>query len=656
MKFTAKYILVFLMTIGYFSYGQKAKVNSVIDNEYDNMLYLKTTEILNTILEKGYRDKSILTTIANSYYYNNNMEQASRWYKELFVLAEDVDPELYFRYALALKGVGDYKESNKWMDKFALSSPSDKRSQAFISKRDYKSLIDANENKYIEIKNLYFNSELSDFGTAIEDDKLIFSSSRGDGKIYLWNNQPYLDLYMVKESDENSNVLPFNNTINTDYHESSATFNKEETLMFFTRNNYYRRKRGKDKKGTNRLQIFRATKNQEGNWDNIESVHFNSDDYSTSHPSITKDGKRLYFASDMEGSYGQSDIFVVDVGEGGILGTPINLGESINTEGKETFPFVNTNGDLYFSTDGFPGLGGLDIYVSRELDNIIRDSIPKSFTLENIAPPINSNADDFGFYEKTTGKEGFFSSNRAGGKGDDDIYKYTILDCKQVVSGLVENKKTGQLIPNSLVMLYDANGNQIQQVNVGDDAAFLFEINCDEEYLVRASKLDYIANEKRFIGQRNKSNLELNLELEKDEISIKPCDDLAKTLNIPLIYFDLDKHDITSLAETELEKVLVVLKEYPSMNIEIGSHTDCRGSKAYNEILSSKRAKAIQKYLIEKGIESFRILAKGYGESQLLNNCNCQVSRGSDCSEEEHLQNRRSEFTITSYKGKSCDK
>lgn len=649
--------MVLVIAQGYYlTNAQKAKVKS-IEQEYDKLSFVKTSEVLLKVVENGYKDKNVLEQLANSFYFNNNMEEASRWYGELFNITDDVDPELFFRYALALKGVEDYESADKWMKKFNEAAPSDKRSKAFLSKQDYKSVIDAKANEFIEVKNLDFNTEFSDFGTAESNGNIVFASSRGNGELYSWNNQPYLDLYTVFRyaNGEYSDVVPFKPSVNTQMHESSAAFNQEETLMFFTRNNYFKGRKGKDRDGTNRLQLFRAKKNDVGEWDDVTPVHFNSSEYSVSHPTITLDGKRLYFASDMEGSIGQSDIFVVDINEDGTLGTPRNLGASINTEGRETFPFVNTSGDLYYSTDGLPGLGGLDVFVSKDLDNKVVNSSASNFVVENVAAPINSIADDFGYYENLVTKEGFFSSNRAGGKGDDDIYSFKILDCEQIVNGLVVDKNTGELLPQANVTLYDNAGNEIESVVVGNDAAFEFNLDCDKEYIVRASKEGYSTDEKRFETTKAKLELELNLELTKDEIELRPCDDLAKVLNIPVIYFDLDKYDIKYVAEIELQKVLAVLNQYPTMKIDIRSHTDCRASYAYNERLSDNRAKATRQYLINKGVSPDRLTAKGYGESQLVNNCACEPTNESSCSEVEHQKNRRSEFIITSFKGETCD-
>jgi len=657
MKLLSRYILIAVMAQGFYTVGaQKAKARAV-GQDYEKLSYIKTSQVLLEVVENGYKNKEVLEQLANSFYFNSNMQEASRWYGELFQLTEDVDPELYFRYALALKGVEDYAASDKWMQKFNTVSPSDQRSKAFLSRPDYKSVIDAKANELIEVRNLDLNTAFSDFGATESNGNIVFASSRGDGEIYAWNDQPYLDLYTAHRYADGafSEPVPFQDDINTKFHESSAAFTQDETLMFFTRNNYYKGRKGKDKDGTNRLQLFRAKKNAEGQWEDIAPVHFNSDAHSVSHPAISLDGTRLYFASDMEGSIGQSDIYVVDIKKDGTLGTPRNLGSSINTEGRETFPFVNTSGDLYYSTDGLPGLGGLDIYVSKALDQKVATSSAGQFVVENVAAPINSSADDFAFYENLVTEQGYFSSNRPGGKGDDDIYSFQLLDCRQLVNGVVVDKNTRDIIPRANVTLYDSEGNELERLVADGSARFAFDLDCDKEYIVRASKEGYSTDEKRFTAPNDNTPLELDLALERDAIALEPCDDLAKVLDIPMIYFDLDKYEITYIAEIELQKVLAVLNQYPSMTIDIRSHTDCRATRAYNEVLSTNRANATRQYLIDKGVPADRLTAKGYGESQLVNSCACEPTNNSSCTEFEHQKNRRSEFIITSFKGETCE-
>lgn len=652
-----KYTFLTLMSlITLAGYSQKGKIRSVED-DYEKFAYIKTSEVLLQVAEEGYKSVELFQKLGNSYYFNNDMENAAKWYGELMAMNESIDAEYFWRYAQALKGVENYAESDKWMEKFNSSRPDDSRGQAFKSKVDYLSDIDEASNTEIELKNLDLNSENSDFGTAQFQDQLVFASTRGKGRIYRWNEQPYLDLYSAtKQADGTySDVTEFNDEINTKYHESSAAYTPDDKYMFFTRNNYHERKYRNDEDGVNRLKLYRARMNEAmTDWDDVEAIHFNSDEYSTAHPTINVQGTKLYFSSDMPGGKGNADLYAVDILEDGKLGEPVNLGPSINTEGSETFPFVNEEGDLYFSTDGYPGLGGLDVYVIRGFEEMMAKSNP-NYIVENVGRPFNSSQDDFGYYENLGTKEGFITSNRDGGKGDDDIYSFVVPECTQLVEGIVKDKETREPLPNAVVTLYDETGTKVDETLSDENAQFSFELECEKEYLVRGEKPDYIGDEKRFTTPKKKQKLEIELLLEKDVEEIQPCDDLAKVLDIPIIYFDFDKFNIRYDAEVELQKVLAVLNQYPTMTIDIRSHTDCRGTMQYNETLSENRAESTRQYLIDKGIDAGRLTAKGYGESRLVNDCGCEPTNESSCSEEEHQLNRRSEFIITSIKGQTCD-
>lgn len=656
MRTISRYIS--LVCAGMFAlsaFAQNGKIKSVED-DYKDFAYVKTSEVLLEVANKGYKSAELFQKLANSYYFRNDMENAAKWYGELFTMNDVIDPEYYFRYAMALKGIEDYKESDKWMKKFNELIPDDMRGRAFLSKVDYKSNIEELSRDDIEPHNLEINTELSDFGTTEYENGIVFASARGGGRKYRWNEEPYLDLYSAEKTESGfGEAKEIEGKVNTKYHESSAVFSPNGKYMFFTRNNFYRLKYKEDGTGVNRLQLYRATLSEDGTWDEIHKVHFNSEDYSVAHPTLNLTGTRLYFASDMPGTFGQSDIFVVDVNDDGTLGKPENLGPSINTEGQESFPFMDTSGNLFFSSTGFPGLGGLDVFKSEELDQKVEGGSNRNFPIENVGKPVNSSADDFGYYENLVTKRVYFSSNREGGKGSDDIYTFEVPECEQLVFGTVQDSKTDELIPDATVILFDSEGKEIERKTVGEDAAFEFELDCEMEYLIRGEKETYISDEKRFTTPKKKQELQLQLLLEKDVQEINPCDDLAKILDIPIIYFDFDKSNIRYDAEIELQKVLAVLNKYPTMNIDIRSHTDCRGPADYNEKLSDRRAKSTRQYLIDNGIEAERLTAKGYGESQLVNDCGCEPTNESSCSEEEHQLNRRSEFIITSINGKSCD-
>lgn len=652
-------ILGLIVLMVSFSYGQERKLKRA-DKAYESYAYINAIEIYEKVAEDGYKSKEVFEKLANAYYFNANLEKASKWYGELFAMGEEgIAPEYYFRYAQSLKSQKRYDESDKMMEAFHKLTSEDSRGDKFTNAPNYLEDIEAQSGRY-RIENLGINSSNSDFAPSFyRDNELVFSSARDTGIVtrykHDWNEKPFLDLYGATIVDNGSldDANKFSGKLNTKYHESTSVFTKDGETMYFTRNNYYKGKYKKDKKGINKLKLFRA-KLKNGRWTAIEELPFNSNEYSVAHPALSVDEKQLYFASDMPGTVGLSDLYVVDINEDGTFGEPKNLGKGINTEGRETFPFISNNNELYFASDGHIGLGGLDVFVMN-----LKDEEKLIF---NVGEPINSPMDDFTFIINNDTKKGYFASNRKGGKGDDDIYSFVEVKqieqaCEQEIAGFVKDEKTNEPLIGAEVILLDNENKQIETIYSDDRGRFRFKqiLACNEAYFIRASKKDYNTAEELLPKQEESGLREVTLLLEKDEQIIQPCDDLAKILNIPIIHFDFDKYNIRPDAEVELQKVFAVLNKYPSMTIEIRSHTDCRGSNSYNETLSDNRAKSTRQYLIDKGISANRITAKGYGEYRLVNDCGCEPTNDSNCSDEEHQENRRSEFIVTSFKGQKCN-
>lgn len=642
------------------------------NKEYNKFGYIEAKELLLELANTGYRSEDLFQKLGNTFYFNNKMYDAAKWYSELMNENEvQEDSEYYFRYSQALKGTKNYTEADKWMNKFNEASPADLRARAFASKKDYKEKIESIQSG-VNVYNLDINSANSDFGVAQYQNKLVFASSRVKENIegsnkknkiknYRWNDQPFLDLFTADKTSDKSynNINAYSELINTEYHESSASFTPNEKTMFFTRNNYFNKKYDDDNKGTNKLKMFRVSQKDDGEWSDIESVHFNSDLYSVAHPSVNVYGTKVYFSSDMPGTTGLSDIYVADLNRDGTLGEPINLGTAINTEGQENFPFINEKGDLFYSSNGLPGLGGLDVFVIRDFENKFANNQP--LPAENLGRPFNSSNDDFAYYENLGTGEGFFSSDRSGGKGDDDIYSFVAQknidaeDCLQEVKGVVRNKKTNELVPYATVTLFDNNGEFIDKLIVGKDAAFQFNLDCTTKYLVRGEKSTYTSDEE-WITTPNTNlalglDLGLNLSLSIDPVTVPNEGPIAvgETINefidINIIYFDFDKDFIRSPdATNELQKVIRYMNKYPSASIDVRSHTDSRASNAYNDDLSNRRNISTINYLVKVGgIDRSRLSGRGYGERDLANDCADDVI----CTEEQHDYNRRSEFVVT---------
>jgi outer membrane protein OmpA-like peptidoglycan-associated protein len=368
---------------------------------------------------------------------------------------------------------------------------------------------------------------------------------------------------------------------------------------------------------------------------------FNSDNYSIAHPALSVDEKTLYFASDMPGTLGQSDLFSVSINEDGTFGKPVNLGKNINTEGRETFPFISKGNELYFASDGRPGLGGLDIFVSMmDVGNNFGE-------VQNIGEPVNGPQDYFAFLIDSKNHNGYFTSNRVGGLGLDDIYRFTELSklsARYLLVGTVTDQENGAVLANANVRLFDERFQLIKETISNTEGRYQFEVLPGKHYYVRAEKMDYETKEGGVVISDKVEKTDLSIALEKRIKAAAVGMDLAKIIDIPVIYFDLDKSDITKEGAFELEKILDIMTQYPKMRIDIRSHTDSRQSVSYNEALSERRAVSTRNWLINKGIDATRLTAKGYGESRLLNGC----SDGVKCSEKEHQANRRSEFMILS--------
>ncbi|MFN3753884.1 OmpA family protein [Flavobacterium sp.] len=640
--------LVLLTFAAVNSYSQVGKTEVKGNKEYDKYAYIDAIKTYERIYEKGYKSPDMLLKIGNAYYFNAELEKANKWYSELYATNPDQEPEFYYRYSQALRAVKDYAKADAMMAKFNDKSGNDSRAKIFSKKKDYLAEIKKNSGRY-KIEDAGINSKYSDYGPAYMGTKVIFTSARDTGnfskRIHTWTGQYFTNLYSSNLGEDGglTGVDKFGKKINTKYHEDTPAFTKDGKTVYFTRNNYLDG-RGFDANKVTLLKIYRANLDDQGKWVNITPLAFNSDSYQAAHPALSPDEKTLYFASDMPGTFGQSDLFRVKINEDGSLGTPENLGKSINTEGRETYPFVSEDNELYFASDGQPGLGGLDVFVTR---------IPKDGSLNfkdalNIGEEGNSSKDDFGFIINSKTKKGFLSSNRDGGKGSDDIYKFVEtrpIFCDQILFGVVTDEDTKAVLPNTKLVLMDEKFNKLKETVSDAEGKYEFlDVECGVKYYVNASLEDYETKEVAVIIGSDSGKTELNIELKTKTCRVKIGDDLADCFKINIIYFDLDKWNIRPDAAVDLAKLLDVLNQNPSMKINIRSHTDSRASHAYNEKLSDRRAKSTRDWLIKKGIAADRLTSEGLGETELVNKC----ADGVKCSEEEHQLNRRSEFIITS--------
>ncbi len=608
---------------------------------YDDAIKLYLRAIKND--EKS---TDIFANLADSYYQNADMENASIWYESLMNHELDaVKGEYYFRYSQALKAVGEYTKSDLWLERLADLNESDSRASSLKYDPNYLEEIEAQSNRF-DISPVSVNSKFSDFATGFGDRGVIFSSSRDVGvaqkRTHKWTGLPFLQLYSAKISKEGNlvNAEKLEGDFNSKYNESSVVITNDSTTMYFTRNSYndgYQ----KDKTGIIRLKLYKATK--KGNsWKEIVELPFNSTEYSVAHPALSPDNAQLYFASDMPGTNGLSDIYVVDVNTDGTYSEPLNLGDQINTEGRDTFPYISKNGDLYFASDGHLGLGGLDVFVCIDPNDPSKDNI------FNLGRPINSKKDDFAFVIDDDTSLGYFTSNRAGGRGSDDIYKLKQLEalnttCETLVAGTVVNKESGEIIPEASVVIYNDKSQTVKDLKSDEKGEFRFMLDCGEEaFTAIGTKETFKQGTDSFKIEGKDAEVKLTLELEPEDTVADVGEDLAKVLDLNPIYFDFDRSFIRADARIELEKVIAYMNEYPSVKIDVRSHTDSRAPDDYNFALSNRRNKSTRKYLVDRGISESRLTGRGYGETQHVNEC----SNGVKCSEEQHQLNRRSEFIV----------
>ena len=637
---------VCLLIFSFFGYTQEVKFKKANSN-YENFQYEDAIVTYEKVAKKGYKSVELFSKLGDSYYFQSKLKEANKWYNDLFSLKKKLNSEYYFRYAQTLKAVGNYKKADEMMEKFNQVNTSDMRAILSKAQLDYLEAIKNNSGRYT-VQNAGINSEFSDYGASFYKNTLVFASARDTGGVFVkkhsWTNQSFTNLYGSLMADNGSLLKPekFSKKINSKYHESTPVFTNDGLTMYFTRNNYLNGKKGRDSKKSVLLKLYKATKN-DGKWDNVSELPFNSNQYSCAHPALSPDEKTLYFSSNMPGSKGMSDIYKVAILSDGNFGKPINLGDKINTQARETFPFISNNNELYFASDGHPGLGGLDVFVAQLNENGTHGKI------KNVGEPVNSNFDDFGFIIDTNSNIGFFSSNRENDNlGYDDIYRFTETipmpkELQQSLMGVVVDSSTQLPIEGVKLALFDVNYVKLGEVISDKEGKFDFgAVDFGNKFRIIPEQKDFVTLESIIITKESDTK-DIKMVMTPKLQPFHVGEDLRKTLGIDIIYFDLDKANIRKDAEVELAKILEVMKQYPTMEIDVRSHTDSRQTANYNLVLSDKRVKSTIKWLIENGIDAKRLTGRGYGESQLLNECSDDIP----CTEVAHQANRRSEFIIT---------
>lgn len=625
--------LLFITLMSSFCLTAQNKDTKKADKQFSRFEFVDAAKSYNKLVEQGKADTYVYGQLAESYYNIFNTVEAERWYAKALETSDDA--EMVYKYAQMLKANGKYEASNQQMERFATMRPSDDRATAYRKNPNYLPKI-LEQGKKFNVQNADFNSEQSDFGGTLHDGKLYITSGRNDNrKTYGWNEQPFLDIYsMTKNSDGSYQAAELaNNKLNTKYHEGLVTFTPDGNTMYMSRESYFEKDYQKDSLSSTRfgqLYLYKVTK-LGSDWDTVESLAINSYNYSVKNPSVSPDGSTLYFSSNMPGGFGDFDIYKAPINEDGTLGEPVNLGQKVNTEGQEMFPFISSNNTLYFSSNGHLGLGGMDVFFTREIDG-------KMAPIRNVGIPVNSNADDFAFSIDEESEEGFVSSNREGGKGSDDVYLIKKLQplCDVLVSATVLDDKTREPISGASVSLYDAEGNKVTSKTTNDEGLAEFIIECEED-----TELEVVMDgfDSKKVAVKGSSEEENNV-----QISLDPIEKLIVEDKIELapIYFEYNKSNVTAQAAFELDKLVQIMNKYPDLVISATSHTDYIGSNSYNLRLSDRRAKTTVQYVISKGIDASRISGVGKGETEPKIDC------GTKCTDEERQLNRRSEFIIVS--------
>mgnify|MGYP001044243740 CR=1 FL=1 len=625
MKTFKLYILLIVLASGSLSFSQSQRKADIL---FENRAYIGAAEIY----EQLPKTVDILEKLGDCYYYNSEFEKAYKAYSQIYdmKIESELSESFYVKYVDVLKGTKNYYDADK-ISTLHLKVP--------FNTDEFKSLLKRIIPYKYELKSISSDIGGSNFGVGLYGDKIVFSSTQNlKNPNYNWNGKPYLDLYEAQISEGDStyidSIKSFNKAINTkNQHESNAVFTKDGKTMYFSRN--LKKRVNLDSTKIAVVNIFKAEL-VDNEWTNVESVSFSNELYSTMHPALNNDETKLYFSSDMPSSIGSYDIFYVEILGDNSFGEPVNLGTAINSERREQFPYIAKDSTLYFASNGKPGFGGLDLFLSSVKDGKYLDAL-------NLGESINTEKDDFAFVVKDSLNTGYISSNRG---GVDNIYSFerTPNEREYFIEGIVTDKVTGELLPNTTVTLFDEDGNVVSEIVVGEDAKYRLKTKPNRSYAVEGFQPKYIP-EIEFFDTNDSGNIEFNIELEiesyKDAEEIVTDDDQGNTyIELENIYFDFAKWDIKIQAAKTLDVLVDLLKKYPRMEIQLGAHTDSRAGFEYNMDLSEKRARATLEYLVENGISKERLTSKGYGETKPLVPC------GENCTETEFSINRRCEFLI----------
>lgn len=623
------------------------------DEAFSRFSFVEAGKLYEKLVSEGNTSVGVFTNLGDCYYFNANYAKAADSYSKVIGSQMSIDPEYYFRYAQALNNSQKYDEAARIMKIYYQKADKKDLSQNWTEAKLMQD-IKKQSGRYA-LKTIAVNTPFSDFGTGFYGkDKVVYASARDTGVIikrkHTWNEKPFLKLYTANIDVDGGLSSPtlVKGDINTRYHQSSPAITKDGETMYFTRSNFKDGELGTDKEGTSYLKIYVA-KNVKGEWKNVTELPYpvNSDGFSSAHPALSPDETELYFVSDRNNKFGNSDLYVIGLNKNGtIVNNLKKLGDEINTPGRETYPFLDDNGILYFSSDGHPGLGGLDVFAA------VKDR-EGMYHVVNLGDQVNTTNDDFAYVIQEL-KSGYFSSNRT---GNDDLYGFTEekpiqfdFDIQASIFGLVSNVSAHKPIADVAVEVYNNAKVKVAEAKTNKEGNYKVAVDPFQSYTLIFKKAQlmeksaFVSKLKAFEEKELNIDLfdEMNVVVDGEVKTIIEGNDLTKILNLKPIYFDFNGYNIRESSKAELDKVVAVMKDHPHISVAVNSHTDSRGKNDFNMRLSQNRARATVNYIIKAGISKSRVTGKGFGETRLVNGC----TDGVPCSEEEHQENRRSEFIV----------
>ncbi|WP_242926058.1 OmpA family protein [Pontibacter vulgaris] len=625
------------------------------NKHYENYEFALALEQYQVAVTKRKPDLQTAQRIADAYRLTRRTQEAENWYAKV-VAMPDRNPVNLYQYAEMLRSNGKYKEAKEQYMRWSEEAPEmAERAQQLIAACD-QSTKWMQQSPVAEVKHEQSinSANFSEFSPMSYGNGIIFTSDRGltsDNKkdIYGWTGRPYLQLFTAQKDDQGNWKSPMvlQEVINSQYHNATASAAEDGQMLYFTRTHLVKKRNNVNPDPTswvkeeavteyvNRLEIFTAKK-QSGTWSNIQPFIYNKvEEYSVGHPALSADGKVLYFVSDMPGGQGETDIYYTTRQADGSWSEPVNAGATVNTAGRESFPYVDKEGKLYFASDGHAGMGGLDMFQAEGKHTAWTG-------VRNLGYPLNSPKNDYGIMFDSTGNSGLFSSNRDAADGTDDIYSFgnlqrpVVLAVKTLERKQNEQKRNIQVaLPQVKLVVAQKNLKDSTVVMTNEGGQYFMDGRKGSTYSFQGSKDGYLNQSvQAVIPETAGDTVQVALLFDKNEVN--------KAIVLENIYYDLDKWDIREDAAAELDKLVQTLMDNPEIKIEMSAHTDSREGMKYNQLLSERRAKAAVDYLVSKGISRKRLTAKGYGKTRLVNGC----AEGVQCSEEEHQLNRRTEFKI----------